>query len=216
MKEYNIDNLGVIHQIDPKEFSYDKKYIEEYDEFKVLTDKMGHLRLGYLIGAIGKTPGNLIDFGYGNGSFLEATRDFGIKSFGTDISGYKIPDRCTFVESERIYNEHYDVFCFFDSLEHVKDLGFIKNLKTDYIYISLPWCHYHKMGEEWFMNWKHRKPNEHLHHFDKDSLVGFFNSHGYALIGHSNIEDVIRKPVDDLPNILTAIFKKNKEKNNGI
>ena len=58
------------------------------------------------------------------------------------------------------------------------------------------------------MNWKHRKPNEHLFHFDENSLKNFMNSCGYKLIEISNIEDEVRTRYDkDLPNILTGIFK---------
>jgi len=213
MKDYDIDNLGIIHQINPGHFNYDKKYIQEYNEFKILTDKMAHLRLGYLIGAIGNKPQSVIDFGYGNGSFLEATRDYGIKSYGTDISGYDAPEGCSFVNPEDIFKDKYDVFCFFDSLEHVRDLSFVEKIKADYIYISLPWCHYATEGEEWFMNWKHRKADEHLHHFDPHSLREFFNQYNYKMLDHSDIEDTIRKPIDKHSNILSAVFQKNKRSN---
>jgi hypothetical protein len=56
------------------------------------------------------------------------------------------------------------------------------------------------------MNWKHRKPNEHLFHFNPDSLRKHFELHGYEYVTHSCIEDGIRKGEDE--NILTGIFKK--------
>ena len=208
MNNYVIDELGIIHQVDKKPFVYDEQYVNGYNKFKSLTDQMGHLRLGFLTAGIGHKPSSVIDFGYGNGAFLEAAKDYGIQSYGSDLSGYDIPKGCTFIPLGDIDKNEYEVFCFFDSLEHTDDMSFIKNLKTKYIFISVPWCHYKDLGEDWFMNWKHRKPNEHLHHFDKQSLENFFNANGYDLMSYSNIEDCIRKPVDDNPNILSAIFKK--------
>ena len=102
----------------------------------------------------------------------------------------------------------YDVVTFFDSLEHCEDIEFIKDLNTKYILISVPWCHWKEEGDEWFMNWKHRKPNEHLYHFDESSLLKFMKRMGYLSVDLGNYEDVIRKPVDHRKNILTGLFKK--------
>jgi hypothetical protein len=74
------------------------------------------------------------------------------------------------------------------------------------VFISVPWCHY--ILDAWFDSWKHRRENEHLWHFDLGSLTKFFGSLGYEYISHSSIEDIIRKPVDDMSNILTVLFRK--------
>ena len=58
------------------------------------------------------------------------------------------------------------------------------------------------------MNWKHRRPDEHLWHFDEDSLYNFMKRMGYTFISSSNIEDTIRKNKEGETNILTAVFKK--------
>jgi hypothetical protein len=73
--------------------------------------------------------------------------------------------------------------------------------------ISLPWCH-HPDQDEWFLNWKHRKPNEHLHHFNQRSLCAFMYDQGWSCVNHSNLEDGIRQHEHDWENILTAVFKK--------
>ena len=39
----------------------------------------------------------------------------------------------------------------------------------------------------------------------------FMIDQGYELVKFSNIEDIIRTPIDELPNILTGIFKKIKK-----
>jgi hypothetical protein len=64
------------------------------------------------------------------------------------------------------------------------------------------------MGAEWFRTWKHRKENEHFHHFDVHGLIKLAHKAGYTPIHICNHEDEIRKSVSNLPNILTMIAKK--------
>ena len=66
-------------------------------------------------------------------------------------------------------------------------------------------------SDEWFEDWKHRNPDEHLWHFNDKSLNAFMDDMGYTKIAQSNIEDSIRKSDCEHPNILTGIFKKMKE-----
>ena len=73
--------------------------------------------------------------------------------------------------------------------------------------ISVPNCHYTNDG--WFENWKHRRPDEHLWHFNKKSLDKFMERMGYVMISSTNLEDTIRKNNDqEEKNILTCVFKK--------
>jgi hypothetical protein len=147
----------------------------------------------------------ILDFGYGSGTFLKYCTELGNDCYGYDIvdtelsHGTKIDD---------IFEDEYDIVTFFDSLEHCEDIEFVKNLDTRYVLISVPWCHWKDEGDEWFMNWKHRKPNEHLYHFDEFSLLKFMERMGYSVIKIGNFEDRIRKPVDHRKNILTGLFKK--------
>jgi hypothetical protein len=214
MDNYSIDGCGVIHQIRIEPFKYNREYVSKtYDEaYKSSVESISHLRLGYLLAAMGRKPISVLDFGYGNGAFLRACTRFKIKTYGTDVSGYDVPEGCKFVEFENIFDKEFDVVCFFDSLEHVEDMDFIQKLKTNYVIISVPACHYRSLGEtageKWFNNWKHRKPNEHLHHFDVISIIEFFKKHGYEIVVSGNPEDVVRTPVDDMENILTCVFKK--------
>jgi hypothetical protein len=165
---------------------------------------MAGLRLGYLVSKLGYWPKSILDVGYGNGDFLRICKNK-IDSYGNDISGYPVPEGVTFVKN--IFERHYDVICFFDVLEHFEKIDFVQNLKCDYIFLSLPWCH--NFSDEWFLNWKHRRPDEHLWHFDEKSIKNFFNEMGYETIDYSNIEDLIRVSNEDYPNILTCILKKN-------
>ena len=185
---------------------YDGKYIQDrYNSYGELGMQMAFLRLGYLFGSIGKIN-SLLDVGYGNGDFLKAARQIIPQVYGSDISGYPIPEGCDFVQD--FVNKEVDVLTFFDSLEHFEDLNWLKNVKAKYILVSLPNCHY--FSDEWFENWKHRRPDEHIWHFNRDSLANLMAENKYLEICSSNIEDSIRKPEFDYSNILTSIFKREK------
>ena len=198
---------GVIKQIEKNSpVIYDYNYVNNsYNTYGELGLRMAHLRLGYLIGSLGFTPNSILDMGYGNGDFIKTCSTIIKNCNGHDISGYPLPDQVTFVEDP--YKDKYDIVTFFDVLEHFDNIYDIKNLKTDYILISLPYCHYH--NDEWFETWKHRRPNEHLWHFNESSLISFMSEIGYSCINTCNIEDVIRKDKSNSPNILTGIFKNN-------
>lgn len=197
---------GRIKQITCKPFIYDYSYSDRYnsEEYLFNTKIISYLRFGYIVGSIGKTPDSILDVGYGNGQFLLACSKQVKQCFGYDISEYNIPQGLTRVDS--MLNKFYDVITFFDSLEHFDDISFIKDLKCNYICISLPYCHY--FSDRWFKNWKHRKPDEHLWHFNKEALITFMFNSGYEMVNTTNLEDTIRKSVNGEQNILIGIFKK--------
>ena len=204
---YEILPNGLIHQkeIVNKIKDYDKEYVDtRYNNYGEKGMQMAYLRLGYLIGAIQEPISRVLDVGYGNGDFLKVCMGCEINAFGNDISGYPIPNGATFVDD--ITRDSYDIVCFFDSLEHFEDISFVKDLKTKYVYISVPLCH--NFSDEWFKNWKHRREDEHLWHFNIESIEMYMDEMGYKVVTGNNVEDVIRRPVDNHPNILTAIFEK--------
>lgn len=205
-KNYKKLSNGLIKQLEiGKQKSYDISYIKErYDSYKISSVNMSYLRLGYLLGTIKTNIKTLLDVGYGNGDFLTTAKKSIKNCYGNEVNSYNIPDGCVFVDD--IYKDSYDVVCFFDVLEHFNNIYDIKNLKTNYIYISVPECHY--FSDEWFYNWKHRREDEHLWHFNLNSLTNFMEEIGYKLVAHSNIEDIIRIPIDNNSNILTAIFER--------
>lgn len=210
LNNYSIDKYGVVHQIERSEFCYNPQYVaSRYNSLGTtnLTYIMSHLRLGYIYGAIGSVS-SLLDVGFGNGAFLSVASSTIKKLGGADVFDNPfLPIGCLKVND--ITNDHWDVITFFDSLEHYPTLDFVKNLNCNYIVVSLPWCHYPN-DDDWFLNWKHRRPDEHLHHFNDKSLTNFFESCGFQLVTLSNIEDTIRKSQQLEPNILTAIFKNTK------
>jgi len=204
---YEIDQFGVIHQINSTPFNYDSKYVNHYHKGNMLrlSEQMAYLRLGYILGNLKISPEKMLDVGIGNGSFCEAAMRICANVYGYDVFDNPfLPRECE--KANSLTDQYYDIITFFDSLEHCENLDFIKDLDCRYVVISVPWCH--NLNDQWFESWKHRKPNEHLHHFNDVSLRSFMNENGFQYMAHSNIEDAIRKPVDELPNILTAIFEK--------
>lgn len=197
---------GLIRQIKVNPFfGYGFNYSNKYTNLGELSIRMSHLRLGYLLGKMKSVPESLLDVGYGNGDFLKVASKIIPTCYGNDLTEeYPLPDGVHFTKS--IFDRHYSVISMFDVLEHFSDVYVIKNLQCDYLYVSVPWCHYH--SDEWFYAWKHRRPDEHIYHFNDLSLINFMNEVGYECMGLSNIEDCIRIPVDSDKNILTGIFRK--------
>ena len=211
LKNYITDKNGVIKQIDVKNITYDNSYIlNSYSKYGELTNYISYLRYGYLIGTIEKIPETILDFGYGNGSFLNILKQTIPNCYGYDIGEFDVPDNCKRINN--IFSKHFDVITFFDSLEHVNDIYFLSKLDCNYIMISVPECHY--FSDDWFYNWKHRRENEHIWHFSKQSLINFMSYEGYELLRIGNIEDIIRKPIDTNTNIITGIFKKSYDRYN--
>lgn len=209
LENYKKNELGVIKQVNIKNkiVDYNIEYVDNsYNNYGESVSNMSHLRLGYLLGVLGDNfkINNILDVGYGNGDFLKTCLKSIPNCYGNDISNYPLPDGCTFVGD--IMSNKFDVICFFDCLEHIHDINFVSELNTEYVYISLPWCHYH--SDEWFNDWKHRREDEHIWHFNEDSLIKFMDFCGFDVVITSNIEDIIRTPINNDLNILTGIFKK--------
>jgi hypothetical protein len=203
---YTITQDGIIKQINISPFNYDIDYSDS--RYSIFNDRGNilNLRLGYVIGSIGKIPTSLLDVGYGNGDFLNSCKGFIPQLYGNDIQpAYPLENDILFIED--ITKQEVEVITFFDSLEHFPDIEFVKHLKCKYVIISLPWC-YDGENDEWFKNWKHRKPDEHLYHFNEKSLEKFMNRQGFKMINYCNLEDKIRIDTNLSPNILTACFQK--------
>lgn len=206
MENYELLPNGVIKQKVVHKISYNFDYSNQYNSYGEKGKYLSYLRYGVLIGALQRIPKRLTDVGYGNGDFLRACSGSVDKLYGCDISDYPVPEGCTKISLTDISN--MDVTCFFDSLEHFDDITIIKDIDTKYIFISVPWCH--NLSTEWFLKWYHRKENEHLFHFNEESLRRFFDECGYDCIYTGCFEDIIRKnaTLQGLPNILSCVFKK--------
>jgi len=207
LQNYEQLSHGIIRQININKIEYDFDYSNKYNNYEEKANYLSHLRLGVLIGAINKIPNSILDVGYGNASFLKAASSIIPTCYGSDLHNtYPLPDKCIFTND--IFKQESEVITFFDSLEHFNDIFIIDKLKCKYIMISVPWCHY--FSDEWFENWIHRRPNEHLWHFNDKSLISFFESYVFKCIYQSNFEDSIRKreTFNNSENILSCIFEK--------
>lgn len=178
---------------------YSKEYSKvRYDTYPT-TEKMSKLRFD--IAQKFFNFNSVLDFGYGNGSFLKTCKDNGIESYGFDVSDYPLPTGITKTETHQI---EVDLVTFFDSIEHLEEIRleiFLSKLNTDQILISVPW--FHNISDDWFFKWKHRRENEHFHHFTASGLSLLMEKAGFIPIWHGCPEDEIRKPESNLPNILT-------------
>lgn len=203
--DYTLNDNGVLSQVNPTPITYDFNYIANgYGNIAHKRELMSYLRLGYLIGQIGK-PYNLLEIGYGTGDFVKLAAEYGIECYGNDITGLPTPQNVEYVED---FSGHYDVVCMFDVIEHFEDINFIKDLNAQYIYVSVPNCNSPEDVAYLTYAYPHLKPNEHLHHFNSKSLVQHFKANGYKLRALSNIEDSIRQRPNVNVNILSAIFEK--------
>jgi len=205
IKNYKLIEPGHWFQINPtgEIMKYDTNYIQYYTKMDF---RMSKLRFNLLSKYV--QFDSVCDFGYGDGAFLKYSKNQDKKCFGHDISDYPLPDGIEFVSD--VKNVEVDVVTFFDSIEHIPSPDihqFLGSIKTKYVMISLPWMH-ERMGSEWFRTWKHRKENEHFHHFDSHGLITLVHKAGFTPIHICNHEDEIRKSVSYLPNILTIIAKK--------
>ena len=207
MDNYETLDTGVIKQIKVEKIPYNFEYSNKYNDYGEKSNYLSYLRFGVLIAVLNKIPDSIVDIGYGNGDFLRVCKNANIKNvYGCDISDYPVPNGCIKIDISEIKNS--DVVCFFDSLEHFDDINVIKNMETEYIFISVPYCH--NYNDKWFLKWYHRRPNEHLWHFNDKSLIETFKNNGYECIYTSNFEDIIRKNESskNYPNILSCVFKK--------
>lgn len=204
--DYRISEDGVIHQVNPQPYTYDKAYYTNYDTeaYSRQSDLLQAIRLSFASCVHGRPIRSLVDSGFGNGAFMKFTRETVESVTGLDVTDAMVPHGC--FRTERLFT--VDVATYFDVIEHIHDLHFIQTIPAETVIISLPYCHYHTKGIEWFDSWKHRKKNEHVHHVDLNSLTRLMFENGWKRIAWGNMEDRVRKPVDDLQNILTAGFKR--------
>jgi hypothetical protein len=198
---YSANHNDVIHQDNPNIIQYNVPYLLTRPQGND-NNTISFLRLGFIIGSIGEMPSSICDVGYGSGDFLIICEDFIKDRSGIEINGWKLPPGC----KKGSYLLYYDVMTFFDVLEHFPTLDFIKSLQCKYLVISVPSCNYGE-DDEWFSQWNHRKPNEHLWHFNSLSIAKQMQEYDFQHICTMNIEDVIRKSKNK-PNIITAIFRK--------
>lgn len=202
--QYRCDRYG-IHQVNPQPFTYDAKYVAIYDTpaYKQGEAQLMEIRTGFVRAAFGSWPESLQDNGCGNGAFLKKAMKVIDHVWGKDVTGHVI-EGCNLTT----FDQPADVYTFWDVLEHIEDLSFLRGLDCKMIAVSLPYCH-ELPGTDWFDNqYKHRKPNEHVHHFNPETLRNTMELYGWHEVLASNGEDMVRKSTHGRQNIHTAAFKR--------
>lgn len=210
LDNYRMDEFGVVHQVDFTPVTYDKTYISYYEDLSDRTIKLGYQRMGWMLGLMGRIPSSVLEIGYGTGSFIEAAHITGAADCaGYDIARYPLPEGVRFADWEDALAREWDLVAMFDVLEHIPDLSFLGRLKARHLALAVPYCRYRELGDDWFRNWRMLLPNEHLHHFDRGSMVALLAHHGFDCVTLNTFEDGIRLRAGETgPNILWGFFRK--------
>lgn len=202
--DYAVLDNGVIEQIAPEPFVYDSKYVATYDtpDYVRGNETLQALRYGFVCGAHGVTPDSLLDIGCANGAFVKFAQQH-TDAKGYDITGELVPGIIVVAKLQPAA-----VWTFWDVLEHIHKPDFLHDAPCDTICVSLPYCHLDTQDLSWFHNkYKHRKPNEHVRHFNPASLCSFMLQYGWNSVAMSTHEDIVRKSTHGLENILSMAFK---------
>lgn len=205
-RQYEIDKFGVIIQRDHRPFTYDPNYSATYDkpEYVRGSELLQAMRYGFVCCAHGKAINSILDVGYGNGAFINFVKQQVPYVYGHDITGVPLDGAYRMPEIVKA-----DVITFWDVIEHFPSLDFVKNIPAETLCISLPYCHFITEGKDWFdNNYPHRKPDEHIRHFNEWSLASLMESYGWVHVASSGHEDIVRKSAHGLQNILTMAFKR--------
>jgi 23S rRNA U2552 (ribose-2'-O)-methylase RlmE/FtsJ len=196
---YAEDSNGIIRQINPEPFTYNENYISCYDSpnYKENDLRLQVIRYNLIADHIpDHSEKSLLDYGYGRGSFLKYVTGQFKELYGYDINGTELPEGV-----KPISRIAPDIITMFDVLEHLQLNPYPFPFKPEYFVISVP--NRPNLGQ--MATWKHLKPNEHINHFNKESLRALMKSWGYEVVVDGYFEDVIRVGAPN--NILTGIFK---------
>lgn len=205
-RNYEVDRFGVIVQTDHRPFVYDPNYSATYDkpEYTRQSELLQSMRYGFVCAAHGEPVRTLMDVGYGNGAFINFAKQHVPHVYGHDVTGVPLDGAYSMPEIVKA-----DVITFWDVLEHFPSLEFVKDLPAETVCISLPYCHFLTEGKEWFDNqYPHRKPDEHIRHFNSISLTAMMSALGWKTVSISTHEDIVRKSKHGLQNILSMAFKR--------
>ena len=186
--------------------SYDAYYAHQYDSRPV--QEMSEVRWNFIQSCLQLPKGSrVLDVGYGNGAFLKHARAEGMDIYGIDLHDEDFGIPVVNLETKI----HFDLICFFDSLEHFTNFQPLRNLRASNVIVSIP------NTPSWLLSspriWRHYKPGEHLHYFSRCSLDNLMRDWGFgdkltdgypedALRGKLTIEGQVQD------NIYTAIYSR--------
>lgn len=192
-------NCGHLWQENPSPFEYGKEYVNGYAGRPTL--ELSWVRLAFLW--IYKKDGRVLDIGYGDGEFIRQASRAGFFTMGYDAHA----DDIGVPVVKELKPGVFDIVTMFDSFEHMADLDEPFKAAPSMFVVTVPWLP-EGVTDETIRQWRHYKPNEHLHYFTEKSLRAVFSRHGYGMETREPIEDIIRKNPQSSPNTMTFIFKR--------
>jgi len=124
--------------------------------------QINDLRWNFLSEHINIKKPTVLDYGCGVGWFAA------FKPVGAIVDTFDIMP----VPQTGIKHEHYDILTLWDVLEHIPDFTELKPILNicDYVALTIPM----KPKDKEWNEWKHFKPSEHLHYYDKELLCAMF------------------------------------------
>jgi len=212
------DNLNwvYLHDIcyhsDPLHFMiYDQSYFEKYKQYETndLSSKLNSFRVKLVNKYCKKAP--VLDFGIGSGTFISKRN---CKTYGFDICNTAVD----WLKKKKLYvNPWIDMkkniagYCFWDSFEHIAHPSLLMaSMAIDtHVFISMPivpnefmMCDLNMIANN-LSQWKHFRPNEHLHYWTSDGIKIYMKKLGFFLLEESSYETKIGRQ-----DIKTFVFVK--------
>jgi SAM-dependent methyltransferase len=154
------------------------------------------LRLRQLLDRNAGEPMRVLDFGCGDGAFLNLAHLFGVKAYGVDASATRLrrAERpgitvvASLAELDALATGPMDAITLFEVLEHVSDpLGLLVELRrrlrpSGILIVEVPDCHGIPAAPRTFQEFHDVQPLEHSNHFSPLTLRAMCGRAGYAPI----------------------------------
>jgi len=144
-------------------------------------------------------PKVVLDYGCGCGWF-RAFRPEGVEVDTFDIGRHKFGK----FPQTGIAHDHYDMVCFWDTLEHIPNFMAIQEILeiADFVAVSIPIIP--SKNDFRIEDWKHFKPGEHLHYFTEQTINALWDKFGFENVFTGCPECPPRKDV------MTFVYAKKK------
>ncbi len=126
---------------------------------------------------------NLLDYGCALGAFHQSSRN-GFVTYGYDVNPF-----CGF---DKIPSCYINILTMWDSIEHIPEpFSLIKQISPQWLFLTTPNLESVKGPVK---EWKHYRPGEHIHYFDRHSLKFQLDQIGYEVVEMNFDEGALRDP----------------------
>lgn len=168
------------------DFPYDDAYFDKYSEYE--KTEFGKKLNDWRVDLVRRfSNGAVLDVGVGCGTFLKAYES----CWGYDVC----PKAVNWLRENNYFLSPYngdlsfiDTVTFFDSFEHIDDLGLImEKIKWKKIIMSIPIFR----DRHDAIRSKHFRPNEHFHYFTINALISFMRSYNQRCVWVSDYESTL-------------------------